>query len=126
MNIYVGNLSREVSAEDLKTEFSAFGEVSTASVIKDKFTGESRGFGFVEMASKEQGQAAITALSGKDLKGKALTVNEAKPKTENRSGGGGFNRGGGFGGNRGGYGRDSRDGGSGGKKRKGTWGGTKW
>ena len=120
MNIYVGNLAREVSEEDLKQEFAAFGEVATASVIKDKFTGEPRGFGFVEMPSKEQGQAAITALSGKDLKGKALTVNEARPKSDNRSGGSG--RGGFGGGGHGGYGRDS----SGGGKRKGSWGGGRY
>ena len=117
MNIYVGNLAREVTEEDLKQEFSAFGEVATASVIKDKFTGEPRGFGFVEMPSKEHGQAAITALSGKDLKGKALTVNEARPKSDNRGGGSGR---GGFGG--GGYGRES----SGGGKRKGSWGGGRY
>lgn len=119
MNIYVGNLAREVSSEDLKQEFSAFGEVATASVIKDKFTGEPRGFGFVEMPSKEQGQAAITALSGKDLKGKALTVNEARPKSDNRGGGQGR---GGFGGGRGGYGGES----SGGGKRRGSWGGGRY
>jgi RNA recognition motif-containing protein len=120
MNIYVGNLAREVSADDLKQEFSAFGEVSTASVIKDKFTGEARGFGFVEMPSKEHGQAAITALNGKDLKGKAITVNEARPKSDNQGGGHGK---GGFGGSRGGYGREGSGGGG---KRKGSWGGSGW
>jgi len=119
MNIYVGNLAREVSSEDLKAEFSAFGEVATASVIKDKFTGEPRGFGFVEMPSKEQGQAAITALNGKDMKGKALTVNEARPKSDNR-GGGGY-KGGGFGGGRGGYGKEKSGG-----KRRGSWGGSRY
>ena len=123
MNIYVGNLAREVSSEDLKQEFSAFGEVATASVIKDKFTGEARGFGFVEMPNKEQGQAAITALSGKDLKGKALTVNEAKPKSDSKSGG--FSRGG-FGGGRGGFGGREGSGSGSGGKRKGSWGGNRW
>jgi cold-inducible RNA-binding protein len=107
MNIYVGNLSRDVNEEDLKQAFAAFGAVSTVSIIKDKFTGESRGFGFVEMASKEEGTAAITGLNGKDLKGRNLNVNEARPKTENRD-----NRGGG-GGGRGGYG----GGGGGGRRR---------
>ena len=106
MNIYVGNLSRDVNEEDLKQAFAAFGAVSTVSIIKDKFTGESRGFGFVEMASKEEGTAAITGLNGKDLKGRNLNVNEARPKTENRD-----NRGGG--GGRGGYG----GGGGGGRRR---------
>jgi RNA recognition motif-containing protein len=119
MNIYVGNLAREVISEDLQQAFAAFGEVATASVIKDKFTGESRGFGFVEMPSKEQAQAAITGLNGKDLKGRPLTVNEARPKSDNRSGG---NRGGFRGGHSGGGGGGSY----GGKKRKGSWGGTRW
>ena len=118
MNLYVGNLAREVTAEDLKEAFSQFGTVSTASIINDKFTGESRGFGFVEMPSKEEGQAAITGLSGKDLKGRSLTVNEARPKSSGGggSGSGGGSRGGGFGGGRGGSGGGggSRGGGFGG------------
>jgi len=95
MNIYVGNLSWEMNEEDLRTSFSEFGEVSTVSIIKDKFSGKSRGFGFVEMPNNEEAQAAITSLNGKDMKGRDLRVNEARARTENRRDGGG---GGGFGG----------------------------
>jgi len=98
MNIYVGNLAREVSEEDLRQAFEAFGEVSTATVIKDKFTGESRGFGFVEMPAKAEAAAAIEGLNAKDLKGRDLNVNEARPRPESgggRGGGGGRGRGGG-------------------------------
>jgi RNA recognition motif-containing protein len=133
MNIYVGNLAREVTDDDLRNEFAAFGQVTSVAIIKDKFTGEPRGFGFVEMATKEEGQAAITGLTGKDLKGRALTVNEARPKTEgggHRSGGGGgFGGGRGFGGGggggRGGFG-GGRSGGGHDKKRGGSWGGNNW
>jgi len=92
MNIYVGNLSWEMSEDDLRTSFSEFGEVSTVSIIKDKFSGRSRGFGFVEMPKKEEAEAAISGLNGKDMKGRDLRVNEARARTENRrdSGGGGF------------------------------------
>jgi cold-inducible RNA-binding protein len=86
MNIYVGNLSRDLSEGELKGAFEAYGKVSSATVIKDKFTGESRGFGFVEMGTKEEADAAIAALNGKDLKGRTLTVNEARPRTETRGG----------------------------------------
>ena len=89
MNIYVGNLSRDVSEEDLRQAFAAFGTVATVSIIKDKFSGEPRGFGFVEMPTKAEAQAAISGLDGKDLKGRALSVNEARPRTERRAGGGG-------------------------------------
>lgn len=120
MNIYVGNLSREVVEDDLQQIFAAFGTVQTAALIKDKFTGESRGFGFVEMPNKEEATAAIAALNGKDLKGRPLTVNEARPKTEGGSRGGGFggHRGGGFGGGRGGNS-------GGGAGRKGGWKGSR-
>ena len=86
MNIYVGNLSFSVTETDLKDAFGAHGAVTTASIIKDKFSGESRGFGFVEMPNKEEALKAIAALNGKDLKGRALKVNEAQPRT------GGFGR----------------------------------
>ena len=79
MNIYVGNLSYNVSEEDLKTAFEAFGQVASASIIKDKFSGQSKGFGFVEMPSKEEAQAAITGMNGKEMKGRTLNVNEARP-----------------------------------------------
>ncbi len=89
MNIYVGNLSFDMTEEDLRKEFEAFGKVDSASIIKDKFTDRSRGFAFVEMAVSEEGKAAIAALNGKDVKGRALNVSEARPKTDNRRGGGG-------------------------------------
>jgi RNA recognition motif-containing protein len=79
MNIYVGNLSRDLSEGDLREAFAAFGEVASAAIIKDKFSGESRGFGFVEMPNKEEADKAISGLNGKDLKGRTLTVNEARP-----------------------------------------------
>ena len=94
MNIYVGNLSFSVSEADLKDAFAAFGAVQTSSIIKDKFSGESRGFGFVEMPNKDEAEKAIAALNGKDLKGRALKVNEAKPRTD-RPRSGGFGGGGG-------------------------------
>ena len=99
MNIFVGNLSREASEDDLKQAFQAFGEVATASIIMDKFTRESKGFGFVEMPVKTEAEAAIAGLNGKELKGRALTVNEARPREER---GGGRKGGGGYGGNKGG------------------------
>ena len=89
MNIYVGNLSKEANEDDLKKAFESFGQVESANVIKDKFSRESKGFGFVEMPSKTEGQAAIEGLNGTDLKGKELNVNEARPKVDNRGGGGG-------------------------------------
>jgi RNA recognition motif-containing protein len=93
MNIYVGNLARAVSEDDLKETFQAFGEVAKAAVIKDKFSGESRGFGFVEMPNKDEAEKAISMLNGKDLKGRSATVNEAKPRTDSpRSGGFGGRR----------------------------------
>ena len=93
MNIYVGNLSHEVTEEDLRQTFEAFGEVASAKVIKDKYSGESRGFGFVEMPAKTEGASAISGLNDKELKGRSLNVNEARPRSEGRRGTGG--RGGG-------------------------------
>ena len=102
MNIYVGNLSFSVSETDLREAFTAYGQVATSSIIKDKFSGESRGFGFVEMPTKEEAEKAIAALNGKDLKGRTMTVNEAKPRTDRpRTSGTGGGRGG-FGGGGGG------------------------
>jgi len=95
MNIFVGNLSRQVSEAELRQAFEAFGQVASAAVIKDKFSGESRGFGFVEMPEKAEAQAAIAGLNGKDLKGRPLTVNEAKPRDDRGGGGGGGGRRGG-------------------------------
>jgi RNA recognition motif-containing protein len=93
MNIYVGNLSNTVSENDLRDAFQAFGEVSKAAVIKDKFSGESRGFGFVEMPKKDEADKAISMMNGRDLKGRSAKVNEAKPRTDSpRSGGFGSQR----------------------------------
>ncbi|HSQ84952.1 MAG TPA: RNA-binding protein [Desulfobacterales bacterium] len=110
MNIYVGNLSNEVTEEDLKQAFEPFGEVESVKIIKDKYTNRSKGFGFVEMPSKAEGQSAIDDLNGKELKGNALNVNEARPRPESRG------RRGGQGGGRGGYdgGRGGQGGGRGG------------
>ena len=80
MNMYVGNLSYEMSEEDLRNEFAEYGEVQSAKIITDKFTGRSRGFGFVEMASDESGKKAMEALAGKDVGGRELVVNEARPR----------------------------------------------
>jgi len=104
MNIYVGNLSRDITDEDLRQAFEEFGQVESINLIKDRFSGESRGFGFVEMPSKDEAQTAITEMNGKDLKGRVLNVNEAQPRTERRGGRGGGGRGGGGGGRRGGGG----------------------
>ncbi|HJU53698.1 MAG TPA: RNA-binding protein, partial [Pyrinomonadaceae bacterium] len=101
MKLYVGNLSFQTSSDDLQDLFAQAGTVESASVVEDRDTGRSRGFGFVEMSSKEEGEAAITQFNGKEVNGRALNVNEAKPR-EDRGGGG---RGGyGGGGNRGGGG----------------------
>jgi len=105
MNIYVGNLSYSVTSDDLRKAFEAFGEVSTANVVTDKFTGQSKGFGFVEMANKGHGEAAIKELDGKDLKGRSIRVNEARPRTEGGSSSGGPRRSGGPGAGPGGGGR---------------------
>lgn len=103
MNIFVGNLPYDLTEAELRQAFEPYGAVSSASIIMDKMTGRSRGFGFVEMADKQQGEAAIKALHLFELKGRALTVNEARPKTEGRGGGGG-----GYGGGRGGGGGGGR------------------
>ena len=104
MKIYVGNLSSEVTEGELRQEFEAFGEVTSVNIITDKYSGQSRGFGFVEMASVSEAQAAITGLNGKALKDRTLNVNVARPRSESRGGGSyGDRRGGSF--NRGGQGR---------------------
>jgi RNA recognition motif-containing protein len=84
VNIYVGNLSRDATEADVREAFQAFGQVATVTIVKDKFSGEPRGFGFVEMPAKTEAQAAIAGMNGKDLKGRALTVNEARPRAEGR------------------------------------------
>ncbi len=102
MKIYVGNLSYEVTEEDLRQEFEAFGKVESVNIITDKISGRPKGFGFVEMTSESEGQAAITGLNGKTLKERTLTVNTARPRSDNRSGGSYGDRrgGGGFSGGR--------------------------
>ena len=103
MNIYVGNLSFEVSEDDLRKAFEAYGEVSSANVVKDKYSGQPRGFGFVEMPNKTEAQTAIENLNGKDLLGRQINVNEARPRADRggRPGGQGGGRGrSGFGGGR--------------------------
>jgi RNA recognition motif-containing protein len=109
-NLYVGNLSYKVTDDDLRSNFSEAGEVASAAIIKDKFTGQSKGFGFVEMKTDEGAAEAIKKFNGGMLDGKAITVNEARPKKEFGAGGGG-NRGGGGGGFRG-----NRSGGGGGNR----------
>jgi RNA recognition motif-containing protein len=108
--LYVGNLSFNTSSQDLETMFAEAGTVQSANIVEDRDTGRSRGFGFVEMSSKEEAQAAITAFDGKEFDGRSLKVNEAKPR-ENRNGGGG-------GGGRGGYGGGGGGGGYGGGKNR--------
>ena len=88
MNIYVGNLSRDVTEEDLRQAFEAFGQVASVNLIKDKFTGESRGFGFVDMPGKAEAQSAIDGMNSKELKGLTLKVNEARPREDHRGGAG--------------------------------------
>ena len=84
MKIYVGNLAYEVTEDELKQEFAAFGEVTSVSIVTDKYTGRPRGFGFVEMAKVSEGQAAIAGLNGKTLKDRTLAVNEARPRSDDR------------------------------------------
>lgn len=117
IKIYVGNLSYQTSSEDLAQLFSTVGQVDSATVVEDRETGRSRGFGFVEMASREDGLNAIEQFNGREYNGRNLTVNEARPREER---GGGGSRGGGYGGGggRGGYG-----GGSGGGGSRGGYGG---
>ena len=88
MNIYVGNLSYRTGEDELREAFGAFGTVDKTTVIKDKYTGDSRGFGFVEMASREEAMAAIEGLHGTELGGRTLNVNEARPRREGGGGGG--------------------------------------
>ncbi len=87
MKIYVGNLSSEITEEELRQEFEAFGEVESVNIITDKISGRPRGFGFVEMTSESEGQAAITGLNGKTLKERTLNVNVARPRSDRRGGG---------------------------------------
>jgi cold-inducible RNA-binding protein len=115
MKLYVGNLAFQTSSDELNQLFSQAGTVESASVVEDRDTGRSRGFGFVEMATKEEGEAAISQFNGKEFNGRNLTVNEARPREErgNRGGGGG----------RGGYGRGGGGRGGGGNRNGGGRGG---
>ncbi len=128
-NIFVGNLSYNTSEAELEAAFGAFGTVERVSLIRDRDTGQPRGFGFVEMANADQAQNAIAGLNGTELGGRAINVNEARPK-EDRGGGGGGGRGGfgGGGGSRGGFGGGggggrggNRGGGGGGGRREPRW-----
>ena len=124
--LYVGNLSFQTTSDELRDHFAQAGNVESASVVEDRMTGRSRGFGFVEMATAEEAAAAIEQLNGKEFGGRNLTVNEARPRTDrgpgggygggggNRGGGGGYGGGGGGGGYGGGRGRDKDRGGRGG------------
>ncbi|MDR4497480.1 MAG: RNA-binding protein [Candidatus Scalindua sp.] len=133
MNIYVGNISYDTNEEDLRLICEPFGKVESVSIIKDKYSGQPKGFGFVEMPSKAEGQAAIDGLNGKELKGRAINMNEARPRTGNFGGGtggygggkGGYGGGskGGYGGGKGGYGGGSKGGGYSGSKKGGYGGG---
>jgi cold-inducible RNA-binding protein len=119
--LYVGNLAFQTTSQELQELFATAGTVESASVVEDRDTGRSRGFAFVEMSTKEEAAAAIDQFNGKEVGGRALKVNEAKPR-ENRSGGGG---GRGFGGNRGGFGGNRGGGGGGGGRSSGGYGGSR-
>ena len=93
MNIYVGNLSYEATEEDLQQAFEGFGQVESVNIIKDKYSGRSKGFGFVEMPAKDEAQSAINELNDTELKGRTLKVNEARPRSESRGGRGGYGNG---------------------------------
>jgi RNA recognition motif-containing protein len=109
MNIYAGNLSRELTEDELKDAFAAYGAVDSAKIITDKFTGISRGFGFVEMPDEAEAKNAIGELNGKEIKGRTIIVNKARPRTDRGGGRGGGRSGGGFGGRGGGGGFGGRD-----------------
>lgn len=112
MKLYVGNLSFQTSRDELEQLFAQAGTVESTNIVEDRETGRSRGFGFIEMATREEGEAAIQQFNGKELNGRALTVNEARPREDRGNRGGGGR--GGFGGNRGGGGYGGNRGGGGG------------
>ena len=118
MKIYVGNLSFDVTEDELAAEFGTYGEVASVAIPTDKFSGRPRGFAFVEMASKSEAEGAITGLNGKTLKDRTIVVNESRPRTDNRGGGsyGGNRRSGGYG--SGGYGGDRGGRSGGGRQRR--------
>src|SRR6201991_4964943 len=121
--LYVGNLSYGTTSSDLEQLFAQHGTVQSAEVIQDRDTGRSKGFGFVQMGSDDEAQAAIAALNGQEVDGRALTVNEAKPREERPRGGGGGGGRGGYGGGGGGGGRGGYGGGGGGGRDRGGYGG---
>jgi RNA recognition motif-containing protein len=123
--LYVGNLSYDMSDRDLQELFAEYGTVTSAKIVTDRDSGRSKGFGFVEMGSDAEAQAAITALNGQEVNGRALTVNEARPKEDRGGGGGGYRGGGGGGGGYrgGGGGGGYRGGGGGGRGGRGDGGG---
>jgi len=121
MKLYVGNLSFQTTSEDLQQLFAQAGTVESATVVEDRDTGRSRGFGFVEMASKEEGEKAIEQFNGTDMNGRNLTVNEARPREDRGNRGGGGRGGYGGGGNRGGGGRGGYGGGGGGRDNPPRW-----
>ena len=112
-NIFVGNLSFNTNEDELRQMFESYGQVDRVSILTDRDTGRSRGFGFVEMASDDDGEKAITALNGSQFGGRTINVNEARPKSDRGGGGGGFGGGGG-----GGRGRGDRNGRAGGGRRE--------
>jgi cold-inducible RNA-binding protein len=119
MKIYVGNLSYDVTEDELAAEFGTFGKVESVAIPSDKFSGRPKGFGFVEMASKTEAEAAIAGLNGKSLRERTIVVNEARPRPDNRGGGGSFGgnrRSGGYGGGYSG-GKGGKSGGRGGQRR---------
>ena len=134
MNIFVGNLASSTTEDDLRQAFEQFGQVASVTILKDRFSGESRGFGFVEMPNRNEAQAALAGLNGQDVKGRTLRVDEARPRAESDRGAGGgggrrFGGGGGGGGSRGGEGggrRFGRDNGGGGGGRGGNGGRRGW
>ena len=123
MNIYVGNLPYSANEEDLKEVFAAHGEVTSVRIITDRDTGQSKGFGFIDMPNDEEATAAIEALEGAEFQGRNLRVNQSKPREDRPRGGGGGYRGGGGGGYRGGGGGGHRGGGGGGYRGGGGGGG---
>lgn len=121
-NIFVGNLSYQTTEDELQNAFAAYGAVERVSVVRDRVTGQPRGFAFVEMTNSGEAEQAINSLNGRELNGRALNVNEARPREERRPGGGGFGgpRGGG-GGNRGGFGGGGGNRSGGGGRREPRW-----
>ncbi len=126
MNIYVGNLAHEATEDDMRQAFEAFGQVESVNIIKDRFSGESRGFGFVQMPDADEAKAAVEGMNEKDLKGREVSVAEAKPRPANRRPGGGGGFGGGGRGGPGGRGGGPRQRGPGGGRSGGGGGGRRY